>query len=151
MAISPGYAQYARYLLSGDHTAAGKTPPLPNPTLSGAAGGGVGSGPGAPSGEQVTAMTAGYQDTADTCAGCVHFISDGQPCQVVSDPVQSSGWCKLFSSGGEGEGSAQQPGTGSGAGDQEPDADDEDNSGPTVDPDQPSPGPSDREDDEENT
>ena len=149
MATSPGASQYARYLLSGDHSAAGKTPPLPPPSSDAmrGPGGALSTGTGAPSGEQqVSAMTAGYQDTADTCAGCVHFISDGQPCQVVSDPVQSSGWCKLFSSGATG--SAEQSGAGQAS--EEPDQDDEDNNGPTVDEDQQSPGPATSIPDEEN-
>lgn len=150
MATSPNSAQYARYLLSGDHSAAGKTPPSLPPAASAmrGPGGALSTGTGAPSGEQqVSAMTAGYQDTADTCAGCAHFIADGQPCQVVADPVQSSGWCKLFSSGA-GD-SAEQPGAGQAP--EESDQDDEDQgNGPTVDEDQQSPGPATSIPDEEN-
>jgi len=137
MGSSPGSKAFASYLLAGDHTPMGSKPPLPPTSPVGMAGGGIGSGPGSPSGEKVPATVAGYQDTADTCAGCDHFIADGQPCQVVSDPVQSSGWCKLFSGGD----SAKQPGEESAHEEPDGDEDDEDNSGPTVDPDQQDPGP----------
>lgn len=58
--------------------------------------------PGADGAGKVSAADAGYEDTADSCSTCDHFQGDGQPCAVVSDPVQSAGWCKLFAGGGGG-------------------------------------------------
>lgn len=55
---------------------------------------------------KVSADDSGYQDQADTCSTCSHFQGDGQPCQVVSDPVSSGGWCKLHE-GSEATGQTQ--------------------------------------------
>jgi hypothetical protein len=48
---------------------------------------------------KVSAADAEYIDTAGSCASCSKFQGDGQPCAVVSDPVSSGGWCKLYEAG----------------------------------------------------
>lgn len=52
-----------------------------------------------PDGGKVHAEDAKYQDVAGTCASCAHFSGDGQPCQVIVEPVSAGGWCSLFSEG----------------------------------------------------
>lgn len=43
------------------------------------------------------------------CANCMYFIGDGQPCQKVSDPVESEGCCNQFQSAqGDDEGADMQ-------------------------------------------
>lgn len=50
-------------------------------------------------GGKVHAEDAKYQDVAGTCASCAHFSGDGQPCQVIVEPVSAGGWCSLYSEG----------------------------------------------------
>lgn len=50
-------------------------------------------------GGKVSAQDAEYIDQAGNCGTCSHFMGDGQPCAVVSDPVSAGGWCKLFEAG----------------------------------------------------
>jgi hypothetical protein len=44
------------------------------------------------------AVYAGPEDGPFQCATCIFFQSDGQPCQMVSDPVESEGCCVLWKS-----------------------------------------------------
>jgi hypothetical protein len=48
---------------------------------------------------KVSAADAKYVDTAGSCATCSHFVADGQPCQVIVEPVSAGGWCSLFEEG----------------------------------------------------
>lgn len=38
-----------------------------------------------------------------SCSNCEYFLGDGQPCQKVSDPVESGGCCDLFERAQEGD------------------------------------------------
>ena len=48
---------------------------------------------------KVSAADAKYVDTAGSCATCVHFQGDGQPCAKIVEPVASGGWCALYEEG----------------------------------------------------
>lgn len=43
-----------------------------------------------------------YTDQAPACQGCTHFQGPNA-CEVVSGPIQPTGWCKLFDDGGQGQ------------------------------------------------
>lgn len=57
----------------------------------------------AETGGAVSAEEAGYL-TPDQgpfeCQNCLYFVSDGQPCQKVAEPVQSQGVCTLYQTKG---------------------------------------------------
>ncbi len=48
---------------------------------------------------KVSAADAKYVDVAGSCASCSHFVGDGQPCQVIVEPVSAGGWCSLYEQG----------------------------------------------------
>jgi len=48
---------------------------------------------------KVHAADAKYKDSADNCGSCSHFQGDGQPCDVLVEPVSAQGWCSLYSEG----------------------------------------------------
>ncbi len=48
---------------------------------------------------KISAADAGYEDPADHCETCRFFVKDGEPCQQVTEPVNATGWCKLYQEG----------------------------------------------------
>jgi hypothetical protein len=54
--------------------------------------------PAQPTGK-VSAADAKYQDVAGNCGTCSHFLGDGQPCDVIVEPVAAAGWCTLYAEG----------------------------------------------------
>lgn len=62
------------------------------------------SGNGAVSADDPSADYQGPDQGPFECSNCQFFVADGQPCQKVSDPVQSQGCCNLFLSAGNGNG-----------------------------------------------
>lgn len=83
---------YASYLMGDSED---------DPTKGGQDAGPDPADPSSTQGQQVSAVQAGYVDAAPACDNCTHFVADGSPCEVVSDPVAAAGWCKLYEKGEE--------------------------------------------------
>ena len=72
----------------------------PTSSAAGPAGGGTVPHPGDAQSGQHDPASVKYTDTAPQCQGCTHFQAPSS-CEIVSGPIQSSGWCKLFEDNGQ--------------------------------------------------